>query len=964
MSDTKLEKVLIIDDNSDYRKLIKTFINKLLPGVETIELDPVFDGVPDDSFDWSEIDVLLLDYHLAIVGTTGLDVLHKHHKKHSFPATIMLTGAGTEETAIRALKSGIYEYQPKQSLTKDKLKQSIIHAWEDKKSQRKKKQEITQHSRSFSKEVFYEMLEQAFDEKGTERALIIIRPDDINILEEEIGIIGRDNLVNHIAKNSFEVFKLGACNPNITRISDSEIGVQIDFPINQETLEFNMQGLSKHLSKCAFKFSDEKYKFSVSIGVLKLGVYNEPAEQLIFIASAACDQASKTKGNSHYIWKETDVIPEATKNDIVPNKQTIDNENIQKAIKEKEDLEIQLKAAADAKEKAEATIQAEHEAKVKLEADLKIATEAKEKAEAESKSLAEAELKAQEEIKLHAKHKKEEAEQAAREKTEKESKAQAELRAEQEARQRIEVELKAEAEAKAKVEAELRAEQETQQRIEAELKAEAEAKAKVEAELKAEAEAKAKVEAEIRAEQEAQQRIEAELKSEAEAKAKVEAEIRAEQEAQQRIEAELKSEAEAKAKVEAEIRAEQEAQQRIEAELKSEAEAKAKVEAEAELKAAKEDKDKLESELKAIAEAKEKAEAEMRVAKEAKEKLESELKAIAEAKEKAEAEIKITKEESKKADINTETNIDITEEPIEPSQNAPDEKQEEIKNPDIETPQIESKDIENQIRKLIDEKRIIQTYQPVTAMFDDENETKEIYKTGLQAIIEDEKLNEYLSDTSIFSISLQQIINEWILRQVFLRITESGTAKCRYLFLIRVTESWFSDITLFSWLQKILSQTKKYNPGKSIILEVPLDIFNKHMKRAKALIDTLYKSHQFSIALTNMDVMDNIVEDCEITSSSLLMMNLEQLNKLTEILAPHVSEENEGSDEDDEECKKQNMLQFLKSKNIRIITTGIEDSTLLTDAITAGTDYTLGNFVGEIQDNLFESQTVESFELT
>ena len=50
----------------------------------------------------------------------------------------MLTGAGTEEVAVRALKTGIYEYQPKQSLTKDKLKQSIIHAWEDKKSSAQK----------------------------------------------------------------------------------------------------------------------------------------------------------------------------------------------------------------------------------------------------------------------------------------------------------------------------------------------------------------------------------------------------------------------------------------------------------------------------------------------------------------------------------------------------------------------------------------------------------------------------------------------------------------------------------------------------------------------------------------------------------------------------------------------------------------------------------------------------------
>ncbi len=50
MSETNLEKILIIDDNSDYRKLIKLFISKLLPGVETIEHDPVFEGVPGDDF--------------------------------------------------------------------------------------------------------------------------------------------------------------------------------------------------------------------------------------------------------------------------------------------------------------------------------------------------------------------------------------------------------------------------------------------------------------------------------------------------------------------------------------------------------------------------------------------------------------------------------------------------------------------------------------------------------------------------------------------------------------------------------------------------------------------------------------------------------------------------------------------------------------------------------------------------
>ncbi len=363
MSDSNLEKILIIDDNSDYRKLIKTFIKKLLPGVETIEYDPVFEGVPDDSFNWSEIDVLLLDYNLSIVGTTGLDILHQHHKKASFPATIMLTGAGTEEIAIRAVKLGIYEYQAKQSLTKDQLKQLIIHAWEAKKSERQKKQEITQHNRSFSKEVFYENLEKAFSHKEIKRTLVVIRPDDIDKLEEEIGIIGRDSLVNHIAKNSFEVFKLGACNPNVTRISDTEIGIQIDYPISQKTLDFNMQGLCKHLAKCIFKFSEEKYKFSVSIGVLNLALFNKSAEQLIYIASAACKQASNIKGNSHYVWKETDVIPEFAKKDKDDNEQSTENELEQKAIEDKENLETELKAAEQAKEKAEAAIQTEQEDK-------------------------------------------------------------------------------------------------------------------------------------------------------------------------------------------------------------------------------------------------------------------------------------------------------------------------------------------------------------------------------------------------------------------------------------------------------------------------------------------------------------------------------------------------------------------------------------------------------------------------
>jgi len=867
MSDISLEKILILDDNSDYRKLIKTFISKLLPSVETIEYDPVYEGVPDDDFNWAEIDVLLLDYHLSIVGTTGLDILHKHHKNPSFPATIMLTGAGTEEVAVRALKTGIYEYQPKQSLTKDKLKQSIIHAWEDKKSQREKRQEITQHNKSFSKEVFYENLENALVRKDTERALVVIKPDNIEELEQLIGIIGRDSLINHIGKNSFEVFKLGACNPNITKTSDTAIAVQIDYPANQETLEFNMQGLCEHLAKCTFKFSDEKYKFTVSIGLLKLSDLNASAEQLITLATAASMKARALEGNSYYIWQDTD--------EDISTKQVSANDSETWADIEKENLQTKLKAAEEARNKLEAELKAAADANARAEEALKFATEAKEKAEAEAKE-----------------------------------------RAEQEAK------LKAEAEAKE------RAEQE------AKLKAEAEEKERAEQEAKLKAEAEEKE----RAEQEAKLKAEAEEKERAEHEAK------------------LKAEAEEKE------RAEHEAKLKAEAEEKERAEQEAKLKAEAEIaaKVAKEAKEKMESELKAITEAKEKAEAEMKAAKEAKEKLEAELKVITENK-KADSAALSSHQEVSTSDSTEKTNTNPTI-VSEQSQSANDKQENEVETNAPEGPSVE--EIEERIKKLIDEKRIIQTYQPVMAMFDNEDDSNiELYKTGLQAIIEeDDGINEKLSDISTFSISLQKTINEWVLRQVFLRITETGKSECKIHFLISISDAWFSDISLFNWLQKILSQTKKYAPGKSIILNLPIDIFNKHQKRAKPLIDTLHKSYNFRVALSNIESLETISSDCQLASSKMLMLDVDKLQQLTAMHGPNdITKENGGDEENNE---NQNLLQHLKANGIHIITSGIEDATLLTDAITNGTDYAIGNFIGEVQNSLIEAGTVESFDLT
>ena len=67
----ELRRILILDDSSDYRKLLLKHLGAMFEGAEISEYDPVSQGVPGDNFDWSKYDVLILDYQLNLPGITG-----------------------------------------------------------------------------------------------------------------------------------------------------------------------------------------------------------------------------------------------------------------------------------------------------------------------------------------------------------------------------------------------------------------------------------------------------------------------------------------------------------------------------------------------------------------------------------------------------------------------------------------------------------------------------------------------------------------------------------------------------------------------------------------------------------------------------------------------------------------------------------------------------------------------------
>ena len=297
-----LKRILIFDDDVELRQLLKVFLSKSFPEVELEEYDPIASGAPADDFDWSKYDILILDYFLLIHGVTGLDILQKNRKNPDFPATIMLTGAGNEELAVRAVKAGVHEYLHKDRLDKNELQEAIKSAFNRHNDNKKHVEDLTMTGKAFNKALFYQYLEMKKEEpEYRERTLLLLMLDHHEVIAEKEGIIFRDNAVRYIAKKSFERFKNAGSNPSITLLGESLTAILIDKPKSQDKLETGIKGLLDYLSSNPYKFDNQKIPFTVSIGVVELSSEGLSGDEMLELAKDACATACKQEGNSYHI---------------------------------------------------------------------------------------------------------------------------------------------------------------------------------------------------------------------------------------------------------------------------------------------------------------------------------------------------------------------------------------------------------------------------------------------------------------------------------------------------------------------------------------------------------------------------------------------------------------------------------------------------------------------------------------
>ena len=178
-----------------------------------------------------------------------------------------------------------------------------------------------------------------------------------------------------------------------------------------------------------------------------------------------------------------------------------------------------------------------------------------------------------------------------------------------------------------------------------------------------------------------------------------------------------------------------------------------------------------------------------------------------------------------------------------------------------------------------------------------------------------------------------------------------NSSQNEFVFVMKISDASLADATLFNWLRQLLSGLEKSNPGQAITLEISGDSFASHQKPAEALMTYLRKSHGFRFMLAHVNEIEQFKALTQKTDFDFIKVGPDFVKQLSE-------EANKGDEEGG------TLLSNLKSRGTSIVVKDVEDATTLTEVISLGADFAMGEFIGEATTQIDDSTNVEAFDIS
>ncbi len=107
-------------------RIIGKFLAKGIDDVEVVEYNPNESGLPEETFDWSVYDVIILNHELGL-GGSGISWLMHYSKKSSLPPTLLIAN-NDAQIVNEALKVGAFQVINKRDLSSEGLCKLVYEA--------------------------------------------------------------------------------------------------------------------------------------------------------------------------------------------------------------------------------------------------------------------------------------------------------------------------------------------------------------------------------------------------------------------------------------------------------------------------------------------------------------------------------------------------------------------------------------------------------------------------------------------------------------------------------------------------------------------------------------------------------------------------------------------------------------------------------------------------------------------
>lgn len=297
MSKLHINKVLVIDRSTEFRRILLRFFSQHFPSSKVREYDPK-KGCPDNTFPWHEFDLLIINFTLETNGN-GIDWLRTCKTNAHFPAIILTTDKHHGAIAINAFRYGVHDYLNKNELSIPKLKDSIYRAIN------KHADEIGMDDRQLLQGKLINMvkLHQKLDDVHENGALLLVSIDNYHDIHNKIGLIPADELTSHLSEILVKSSASIKCSSiEIIRVNNNSIAMIILDAKNDDVYTKYSEELCTIIAESTFQHKKETIDYHTSIGIVFLKESTRGAKTNISCADAAVQLAQENSENSHVVF--------------------------------------------------------------------------------------------------------------------------------------------------------------------------------------------------------------------------------------------------------------------------------------------------------------------------------------------------------------------------------------------------------------------------------------------------------------------------------------------------------------------------------------------------------------------------------------------------------------------------------------------------------------------------------------